>query len=618
MRNEMKKKTIRKKSRNTSVFTWFDRNINIQEKQMMKRRVAVVFVLFLGVLFCGSMFSGTSGSTGICKENYKDLLAPINPEFLKYMDNVRDGSALSRTDAGNGRLMGVVPSPVDYSHVKGTIDEKVDAADFPIRYDLRDLDLIPAIRNQAGYPTCWIFAAFSSLESCLLPEVSANFSEWHMAVTHGYDYSVHQAGNSFMTTAYFVRWSGPLDESTVPYDTSRNVDLPFVPERHVQEVIYLPNREGPLDNNSIKYYIMNHGAVDFAYNWENTGYNGSTYAMYTPNNAGQNHRLGLVGWDDNFPAYKFNHRPPGNGAFVARNSWGEGFGEDGYCYISYYDLAFEDMICFVNAEEPNNYGTIYQYDPLGHTRTWGKSESWGANVFTSEDDSLLEAVGFFAADAGLKYEIYVYKNVSGNDPTNGTLTTVKTGGLVYGGYYTIKLDELVPLARGERFSAVVKFMTTTRPHSVPLETPILGFSSQASANPGESYVSLDGQVWEDLTDVVDGSNVCIKAYSQYKASNVTLQVERKTVGGWIVIRDYGDVTVHVDNLQEVPISRLVIEKSYEGSEFSVLLELSPDDLVNGSYNFSDKYLERTGRYSYRATAYAPEGFVSAKTDPVTI
>ena len=612
------KRDDEKRMGNTSVFRYLNRMIDIQEKRMMKRRIAVILVLFLGVLFFGSLFSGASGSADTCKEDYKNLLAPINPEFLKYMDAVRDGQALSRTDAGNGRLLGAVPSPVDYSHMRGAVDDKVDAADYPARYDLRELDRIPPIRNQTAYPTCWIFAAFGSLESCLLPEVSANFSEWHMALTHGYDYDIYHAGNSYMTAAYFLRWSGPLAESTVPYDISRNVDLPYVPERHVQEVIYLPNREGPLDNNTIKYYIMNHGAVDFAYNWENTGYNGSTYAMYTPNNAGQNHRLGLVGWDDNFPAYRFNFRPPGNGAFVVRNSWGDGFGEDGYCYISYYDLAFEMMVCFVNAEEPNNYGTIYQYDYLGHTRSWGKTESWGANVFTSEDEDPLEAVGFYSVDTNLSYEIYVYKNVSGNNPTNGTLAAVKTGGFVYGGYYTIKLDNPVPLARGERFSAVVKFIASTSAHSVPIEAPIQDFSSRTAANPGESFVSVDGVHWEDLTDVVSGSNVCIKAYSQYKAPNMALGVERKSVGGWIVIRDYADISIYVDNLSEVSISKLVVERSFEGGEFSPLFELSPDDLVNGSYNYSDRYLERSSRYSYRAVAYAPEGFVSAKTDPVTI
>jgi C1A family cysteine protease len=585
---------------------------------MMKRRMPVVFIVLLGLLLFGSLFSGASGSDGACKKNYKDLLAPINPEFLKYMDNVRDGSALSRVDAGNGWLTGAVPSPVDYSHMRGVYDDKIKSATFPTRYDLRELDRVPPIRDQTAYPTCWIFAAFGSLESCLLPEVSANFSEWHMALTHGYDYDIQHAGNSYMTAAYFFRWSGPLAESTVPYDVSRNVDLPFVPERHVQEAVYLPDRQGPLDNDIIKYYVMNHGAVDFAYNWEGEGYNDSTYSMYTPNNSGQNHRLGIVGWDDNFPAFKFSYRPLGNGAFIIRNSWGDGFGEEGYIYISYYDLAFEDMVCFLNAEEPNNYSHNYQYDHLGQTRTWGTAESWGANVFTSENEYPLEAVGFYAVDVNLQYEIYVYKNVSGDSPINGTLAAVKTGSLVYGGYYTIKLDELVPLNRGERFSTVVKFKTSAASHSVPIEAPVMDFSSKASANPGESYVSIDGQEWEDLTDVVAQSNVCIKAYSQYQAPNLTMQVERESIGGWIVIRDYADITIHVNNLEEVPISKLVVERSFEGGEFSVLFELSPDDLENGSYYYMDKYLDRSSRYSYRATAYAPEGFVSVVTDPVTI
>ena len=51
----------------------------------------------------------------------------------------------------------------------------------------------------------------------------------------------------------------------------------------------------------------------------------------------------IVGWDDSYPRRNFGARygrPPGNGAFLVRNSWGASFGDGGYFWVSYYDRSF--------------------------------------------------------------------------------------------------------------------------------------------------------------------------------------------------------------------------------------------------------------------------------------
>ena len=62
-------------------------------------------------------------------------------------------------------------------------------------------------------------------------------------------------------------------------------------------------------------------------------------------------------------------QPPGNGAFIVRNSWGTGWGDAGYFYVSYYDTNFGygENAVFDDAEPTSNYNAIYQYDPLGWT-----------------------------------------------------------------------------------------------------------------------------------------------------------------------------------------------------------------------------------------------------------
>jgi C1A family cysteine protease len=52
----------------------------------------------------------------------------------------------------------------------------------------------------------------------------------------------------------------------------------------------------------------------------------------------------IVGWDDAFPASSFRsgHRPPGDGAFLIKNSWGADWGDKGFAWVSYHDATIGD------------------------------------------------------------------------------------------------------------------------------------------------------------------------------------------------------------------------------------------------------------------------------------
>ena len=92
--------------------------------------------------------------------------------------------------------------------------------------------------------------------------------------------------------------------------------------------------------------------------------------------------------------------------------------------------------------------------------------------------------------------------------------TTTSGTIAVPGYHTISLNNEVPLQSGERFSVVVKITTPGYQYPVSIESPQPGFSSGATASPGESYASPDGSYWEDITDPYPGTNVCIKAFTR--------------------------------------------------------------------------------------------------------
>ncbi len=450
-------------------------------------------------------------------------VSPLSKEFVNYPAN----PDLVTPD---GHPLGYRPDPADFSHLKGVVDPRVKDT-YDASYDLRTLGKLTAVRDQANCGACWAFASFASLESWLMPGETNDFAEQDLNANHGFDYAECAGGNRTMSMAYLTRWSGPLNESDVPYD---HPYLPegdaFVPLKHVQGLNYLPARASSTDNDTIKYFVTTYGAVQVSYYHSNTFYN-ATYKSYYKDTAytGTNHAVAIVGWDDNFPAANFNTAAPGNGAFIIRNSWGSSWGDGGYFYMSYYDTAVRNLASFNYAESASNYDFNYQYDHFGYIYGfgWGDGDpvhatAWGANIFTASEPLSIKSVGFFANDVNAGYEIYVYKGVTAGSPVSGTLAATKTGSNVYAGFYTVTLDTPVFVANGELFSVVVKFMNSTYTYPVPCDGIVSGFSSACTSNAGESFYSDDGAVWEDLYDYGAALNCNIKAYADSAPPSLTL------------------------------------------------------------------------------------------------
>jgi hypothetical protein len=287
--------------------------------------------------------------------------------------------------------------------------------------------------------------------------------------------------------------------------------------KHLQEVLIIPDRSGSLDNENIKQAIMAYGALMTSMYYGSGYYNSLYKTYYFDGTAIANHTVAIVGWDDNFDKNKFSSIPPGDGAFIIKNSWGTGWGENGYFYISYYDTSVGKYnYMFNNAEPTTHYSRIYQYDPLGWLTSlgYGSNTAWFSNIFTASASEGLAAVSFHTASPNSSYELYLYTTVT-SGPTTGSLAGSQSGTIASAGYHTISLNSSVPLTSGQKFSIVMKLTTPGYNYPVPIEEPFTDYSSQATANPGESYVSSNGSSWTDLTShswCVE-CNVCLKAFT---------------------------------------------------------------------------------------------------------
>jgi len=481
--------------------------ISFKEKKFLSGVKIFIVILTIAGLFC-------LASPVIAQES----LAPLNPDFLEHFQTLQSSGVQKMT--GEGYPPGFIPPPLDLSHLAGQPLYQVKGLfAAPSFYDLRTLGKLTPVRDQGNCGSCWTFATYGSLESNLLPSETWDFSENNLKNTHGFDPGHCDGGNEQMSTAYLTRWSGPVNEMDDPYNPSSNISPSGLTLRKlVQEVLIIPDRADSLDNESIKQAIMAYGALMTSM-YFNSGSYSSLYKTYYYNGTSiSNHSVAIVGWDDNFDKNKFSPVPPGDGAFIIKNSWGTGWGENGYFYISYYDTSIGKYNYMFNSAEPTtHYSRIYQYDPLGWVTGLGYTGSntaWFANIFTASASEALCAISFYTASPNSFYELYIYTTVT-SGPTTGSLAGSQTGTIASAGYHTISINLPIFLTSGQKFSIVVKLTTPGYNYSVPVEEPITGYSSQATANPGESYVSSNGSSWTDMTSIswCAECNVCLKAFT---------------------------------------------------------------------------------------------------------
>lgn len=451
-------------------------------------------------------------------------LAAPNPDFVLCLEQAGGGAVPDMTCQGHG--MGLIPPPVDLSYARGARTAAMIES-LPAVYDLRDIPgKLPPVRDQGQCGTCWAFATFGSLESCLMPAEARDYSEWHLACNHGFDYAPCNGGNHFMSTACMARWSGPWSESNCPYNPPNCVPPSNLPEKHIQDVVFIPDRAGFLDNDNIKQAVMDYGGVYTTLYMAGSAdmhlyFNPTASAYYyygTPQV--ETHAVCIVGWRDNYPASNFVTPPPGNGAFICRNSWGTGWGDGGYFYVSYYDVKIGRANAQYRYAEPwrdyFGYSSYYAYDPLGWTDSYG----FGGNqalygcIFTSTQSWQLVAASTYFAAPGTSYSLCVYLDPT-TDPRSGTYVAGKSG-TGHMGYQTITLDSPIPLGVNQKFGVSFCVYTPNCTTPIPIERPINGYSSAATAVAGRSFVSSRctgiNLPWQDMTTLIANTDVCLKAF----------------------------------------------------------------------------------------------------------
>jgi C1A family cysteine protease len=475
------------------------------------RAVSKAFVLALVVVLMAAPAANAQSGVSSAQPGQTPSAAPFNPRFVEDLRERAQGLARPMITA-DGHGLGLLPSPLDLSHLEGQ-PTPLSAGTPPISYDLRTKGKMTPVKDQGSCGSCWAFATYGSLESGLMPTEQWNFSENNLKDLSGFDLGPCEGGFGTWSMAYLTRWdnptfqAGPVNESDDPYQaTDFNTSPAFPPgppvQKHIQDVIILPARKNATDNTVLKNAVMTYGGVwTTLYAGDDAAYNPTTHSYYYNGSQGLNHAVTIAGWDDNYPASNFVIAPPGNGAFLIKNSWGQSFGDHGYVWVSYYDVVLamqEPNYVFWTGQPLTNYSRQYQYDPLGWVSSWGYNSTtgWFANVFTAVANEQLKAVSTYVASNSSSYSVYVFM------PGNTTPVAQTSGTFPLAGYHTVVLPTPVALTQGQTFKVVFELTTPGYNWPIPIHYASTYMrTSKATANPGQSFVSANGQNWTDTTTV---------------------------------------------------------------------------------------------------------------------
>lgn len=287
------------------------------------------------------------------------------------------------------------------------------------------------VKDQGGTWACWAYSAATVFDAnyAKMNSIRKTFSNLHMyyriSKNYGFNREVDSGGNMQMALAYATNGIGiALDANDNGMSENTAKDVQAVAK--VSDYVILSNQE------QIKNHIYQYAPV-FSSTYlgdEFECFSAKSYSgclrnddlAYCCENMDQiaDHAVTLIGWDDDYEHPDF---PGKKGAYLALNSYGAEFGNNGTYYIFYDDVFVNKNLYGVKRIDDIDYDYLYQHDEFGYVFPTGNEQgTYLANVFTRKEskyEEKLKQISIYAPSTG---EIKIYINANGNDVKTSSAT----------------------------------------------------------------------------------------------------------------------------------------------------------------------------------------------------
>ena len=413
-----------------------------------------------------------------CLENYDEDLDVFHFVPVLEGESLAEGVELPMITVNVLGRIQIPPLPMipedAFGHIPDFSYAPVPRASLPAKYNGYEEGVLPPVRNQNPYGTCWSFASIAAVEADLIHDGNADtdidLSELHLAyftyhdffdekgcnegdsvVLNGADY-LNAGGSPFNGGLSLANTLGPVSESEAPYSSAAG----YAPSAAAGRTgcCQITNFYTYDLNNraSVKSAILEHGAVAGAYYSDERYYSASNNSYYySAASFGTNHIIAIVGWDDNFSSGSFSRgTPAGDGAWLIRNSWGvNGYNYAGYFWMSYYDKSLAAAV-FGYDTQVSRYDHCYAYDNALPVWYWTVGNGTAiSQVFSVDAGEEIQAIGVYCETASANLSFTV------SCGTAGTAAELQIGDP---GYYLVPLSK--PLFVPEGAAVTVSYVIT--------------------------------------------------------------------------------------------------------------------------------------------------------------
>ena len=371
--------------------------------------------------------------------------------------------------------------------------------------------------------------------------------------------------------------------------------------------------------------------------------NNQTWAHYTWKSGIANHAVTIIGWDDNYPKENFlaDHQPPGDGAWLVRNSWGSGeeefpnggetnwgiqaqkkdengepvFDENGdpvmvgsgYFWLSYYDQSLTNPESFVFWDSiAPEYIDQHDYLQIGEVQCVKYDEPVKmANVFEGGHARVLSEISCMTSDLDteVQYSVFLLCN-DFSTPDEGLCVSSGSARFEYGGYHRIQLEKEVFIQNGQAYAIVLE-MKNQDGQYLTNEAVFFDVQEAAKANPravineNESFVFQNG-AWVDYQWAAPENAAGRPEYAAAEATGIKMYFDNFPIKGYC---NYiaGDMAMVPEVLNEqalVPMegyNTTKVRLSFQGT--STMEMGNPEiewTLLNGSEEIADFVTQKEG------------------------